>query len=248
MRIRKIVLLLFGMSLLAACTTSSWEQSENRGFMVWTSTPQSVTDTPVPTSTQTSPAPTETIPLPTDTPVLHPSATLTVENAGQATEPPTEKVTLEPDAEATPTRIPVANPHPVDLSDLDAIVYGLAYDLAYGTQDSFQRVFTGSILLYGAGIAGSRYEIAPETFLEYLAERIPNGPGCAGYVMNVDRKSVQVFTTGWNPLWEEPGGAKSDQIIFTITFQRGKILVTAYFTPSSGILEVVDHQACPFFE
>lgn len=245
---KRILILGLLIFLLASCNPTPWDQSEDQGFMVWTSTPQSGTTTPVPKSTETVPVPTETLPAPTDTPDMPPSDTPVVDIATQT---PESLVNLESEdtaAEATPTRIPVDNPHPVDLNDLESIVYGLAYDLAYGSQDSFQRVFSGSILLYGAGIAGSRYEIAPETFLGYLAERIPNGPGCAGYLISADRKSAQIFTTNWEPLWEEPGGAKSDEINFTIAFQSGKILITAYFTPSSGILEVVDHQACPFFE
>ncbi len=147
-----------------------------------------------------------------------------------------------------PTPAPVTPSPVLDLSDPDSIVYALAYDLAHGTMDAFSKVIQMETISYGTGFAGSRYEIDRNTFLAELSTRIPNGPGCAGYTINANRNSISLYTTDWQPLWQEPGGVTSDELNFTFHLYPAGISLSAYFFPASDMLDVIDHSTCPFFE
>jgi hypothetical protein len=147
-----------------------------------------------------------------------------------------------------PTPVPVTPSPILNFSDPESIVAALAHDLAHGTDDAFSQVIQMDTIFYGTGLAGSRYEVDRATFLAELGERISNRPGCAGYTINANQITISLFTTDWQPLWQEPGGATSDEINFIFHLYPAGISVDAYFFPSSDILDVVDHQPCPSFE
>jgi hypothetical protein len=140
---------------------------------------------------------------------------------------------------------------PLNLADPESIVYWLVHDLAYGSIDSFNKLLPESSLWYGPNVAGGREQIDTTQFLKMLSERIVNKPICVGYIVSyVDKSisnvgvSIMLWTKNWQPLWDWNGSPVSDEIVFGISGSPGEI-TSAWFVPSSAILEVVDHKVCP---
>ena len=176
-----------------------------------------VINTPLPTQTQEpAPTPTEQIVVPRETPTI---------------------------VSAWPTG-QVIEPQPLDLSDPDSIVFWLAYDLATGSTEHFNQIIVDGSLLYGTGLAGGREPVSKADFMAELNQRITSRPACAGYTSQDREISIMLWTTGWSPAWVANGPASSDEIVFSFNLIQGQIFTTAYFTPSSAILEVVDHLPC----
>lgn len=213
-------------------------------------------ETVIPTQVDTSVSPTkgEDVNQPTLSPDSSSTTNVTATRTEQSTVtpiPPSLTPTLSPSQTATRvipsktlTPTPEVNPTPsLDISDPESIIYWLASDMANGTTDTFRKIISRDTLLYGTGFAGGRDTISTQKFLADLEQRINSKPLCVGYT--VSDASIKIWSKNWQPSWTFRGGQKSEELVFTFFLSDGDIDTWAYFTPSSDILEIIDHQPCP---
>lgn len=131
-------------------------------------------------------------------------------------------------------------------SGVETMLEQLALALNQGDIDQFEKLMFDSTIEYGSGLSGGRTPIPREEFLQMVAERIISSPLCEGYSGPDDH--ITVWTSGWEPDWENNRGEPSDVINFSFfDWGNGLSLGTAYFTPLPDILTLptVDSKPCP---
>jgi hypothetical protein len=141
------------------------------------------------------------------------------------------------DVSPTPMEKPV-----LDRTDPYSVIQNLVYAFNIGDSSFFEIMLADSIN-YGPGIAGGRSLISKQQFIEMLSERIIHSPVCLGYTDDV---GMVIWTGNWDPDWENLDTAGSDELVMFLSLESGKFVIhTAYFVPSSGVMEVVGAKDCP---
>ena len=133
-------------------------------------------------------------------------------------------------------------------SDLDTIVYGLAYDMAYGQTDTFKKIIPENGISYGTGMSGGRTTMDKTSFLTELEKRIEHNPTCVGYRINDDEGYITLWTKNWQPVWYFEDIQSEELKLDIFTNDNGHpYLGSAYFTPSSGVFDSqqIEYKPCP---
>lgn len=111
-------------------------------------------------------------------------------------------ISYNPAIISTPTFTPtVETIPPLDRTDRDSVLRWLAKAIATKDLSIFEKLAIGDVD-YVNYIEGGQGGVSRQKFLDDLTNRLPSGPRCDSYAVDPGTKTLQVWTSGWEPSWE----------------------------------------------